>query len=394
MPSDNDVNRMHIFQKENVAFCGTVQQLLTGVAMKSNRYEFLDGIRGIAAIFVVLFHTSESLKPSLAHSYLAVDLFFVLSGFVIAHAYDLRLKNGNIPALQFLRIRLTRLYPIYLLSVLVSLPLLMLGLVRDMPASYSNPSLVQISTLTISTALFLPFYVRGGYALFPLNQPYWSLFFELLTNIVYAVIRPILSNRLLTVIVVATGLMLVMLVKYFGKLNVGASWGLYSVVGGFARCIFGIFCGLLLYRRCELVPRFLRKPAMPWLAVLLIALVLSAPSFGIYDGFFDLLSVFTIFPLAVATASHGNRSKYASIMIMLGTASYPLYVFHSPVSQIVGHWGGTVLNEWGAVKEVLLIGAIMLVGVWLEKHYDLPARHWLSKLGKKRGDAPKFMSIS
>lgn len=86
-------------------------------------FEILDGLRGIAAVAVVIFHFMEFAVPDysksfIAHAYLAVDFFFCLSGFVIAYAYDNKVQK--LGALQFLKLRLIRLHPLVIIgSVLV-----------------------------------------------------------------------------------------------------------------------------------------------------------------------------------------------------------------------------------------------------------------------------------
>lgn len=358
--------------------------------MKSNRYVFLDGIRGIAAIFVVLFHTSAFLKPYLVHSYLAVDLFFILSGFVIAHAYDNRLTSGEISFAKFIRFRLTRLYPIYILSVIVSVPLLLLGLLHDVPESFADPSLLQIATVIISTAFFLPFYSPGVFALFPLNQPYWSLLFELIANFSYAFVRPLLNDRLLSIITILSGFLLLMVVKYFGKLNVGASWDFIGIIGGFARCIFGFFCGLILYRHHNKFGRYFSNSVASWAAVLIIGLVLSAPSFSNYNGIFDLISALIVFPISVVVASHGKANKMTEGLILLGTASYPLYVFHSPLSQMLSYWTSGLPLKWATLADLLILIMFLIGGLWLDRYYDVPVRNWLSSIGKNRNRGSKI----
>lgn len=382
-----------MFLRKSLVY-GTVRQLLAGFAMNPNRYVYLDGIRGIAAIFVVIYHTSALWKFNLPHGYLAVDLFFILSGFVIAHAYDGKLKNKDISILQFVRVRLTRLYPIYILSVIVCVPLLLKGALPDMPSSFADPSVVDIFTLTIRTAIFLPFYGLGVFALFPMNQPYWSLFFELITNFVYAVARPILSDRLLVTVVILAAFGLGFVVKYFGKLNVGADWNLYGVIGGFIRAVFGVSAGLLLYRRSDLLKHCCKISLIPWLGVFVIPLILVLPSFGKYDGIIDLLSVLIIFPAAVIAASNGKATKFNRILVVLGTASYPLYVLHFPVSQMLVRWTDIAASRWAPMSGLTLIFGLIVASIWLENYYDIPARRWLSKLGKNGAFNPRATSAS
>lgn len=87
------------------------------------RYEILDGLRGVAAMIVVAFHLFETYSPGvtgqiLNHGYLAVDFFFVLSGFVIGYAYDDRWGKG-MGTWTFFKRRLIRLHPLLIMGTLV-----------------------------------------------------------------------------------------------------------------------------------------------------------------------------------------------------------------------------------------------------------------------------------
>src|SRR5580692_3274314 len=78
----------------------------------------LDGARGLSALAVAFFHFDRNVWP--AHGYLAVDLFFLLSGYVIAGAYETRLQRGSGLG-WFFGVRMARLYPIYLFGTLIGL---------------------------------------------------------------------------------------------------------------------------------------------------------------------------------------------------------------------------------------------------------------------------------
>src|ERR1700722_15456070 len=143
--------------------------------MTVNRYTFLDGVRGIAAIFVFTRHASDFWGWRPYRSYLAVDLFFLLSGFVIAYAYDERLRNKKMSTRQFLLTRLIRLYPMFLLSVVLSSVVVIW---KSAMGTQEHSTAGEILGVFALTALFLPSKMQGNADLFPLNGPYWSLFYE------------------------------------------------------------------------------------------------------------------------------------------------------------------------------------------------------------------------
>ena len=85
-------------------------------------YDILDGLRGIAALTVVWFHIFEAFATShldqrINHGYLAVDFFFILSGFVIGYAYDDRWKKMTVT--EFLKRRLIRLHPMVVIGAVI-----------------------------------------------------------------------------------------------------------------------------------------------------------------------------------------------------------------------------------------------------------------------------------
>jgi peptidoglycan/LPS O-acetylase OafA/YrhL len=143
----------------------------------------LDGLRGLAALAVALFHAAIFF-PALtviapANGYLAVDFFFVLSGFVLAHAYSERFAKG-MTACAFMGRRLRRLYPLYLLSLALWLPL---G-IRGLMSRTLDPR--QTIIAAVAALLYLP--APQSFLVYPLNPPTWSLFYELAANLFFAVI--------------------------------------------------------------------------------------------------------------------------------------------------------------------------------------------------------------
>ena len=175
----------------------------TNAIPEKQHYEVLDGLRGIAALIVVIFHFTEMIYPDytknpFGHSYLAVDFFFCLSGFVIGYAYDDR--AGKISIRDFFYKRLIRLHPLVILgSVLGLLSFLFLPVA-------ANPEKVSWMQLSIAfiCSLFLipcaPFPGRYG-NLMPLNAPAWSLFMEYAANVIYALVLWRLNRRWLIAIV-------------------------------------------------------------------------------------------------------------------------------------------------------------------------------------------------
>ena len=194
----------------------------------------LDGLRGIAALSIYIYHVDvvRHRGGPFSHGYLAVDFFFLLSGFVIGEAYELRMASG-LPTLDYMRLRLIRLYPMIAMGAA-------LGLIIGFFRFHFNIWLSFVAQLA-----FIPFVV--GIEAYPLNGVQWSLLFELIANCVHAIARRFLSTRNLAgfVILAAPGLAATDI--HYGNLNVGFTpenfWG------GFARVGFSFGAGLLIYRQ-------------------------------------------------------------------------------------------------------------------------------------------------
>jgi peptidoglycan/LPS O-acetylase OafA/YrhL len=270
-------------------------------------------LRGIAALAVLTRHGRYQLGlVLLPHSYLAVDFFFVLSGFVLAHAYEQRLLSG-MTAIEFMRIRLVRLYPLYLIGTVLCIAVAAsLG-----PVHWLKPK----TLLTVICALtFLPDpKIHGPF--FAFNFPAWSLFFELVANALYARIVLRLSNRWLALIAASC---LVIAAICFGSLDVGHRWD--NVAGGFLRVGFGFFAGVLTYRLWRVAPW---RPALPaWCVAMLLILILDGgESAHRYDFVAALL-----FPLIVfCGASREPSRRFRPLFLWLGAISYALYITHEAV---------------------------------------------------------------
>ena len=180
-------------------------------------YEILDGLRGVAALLVVFYHIFEGLSFAaggtvitvINHGYLAVDFFFILSGFVIGYAYDDRwgktLTLGN-----FFKRRLIRLHPMIVMGAVLGVVFYVLQGCEQWDGTHVGTSMIMLALLC--ALFFIPatpgscYDIRGNGEMFPLNGPSWSLFFEYIGNLLYALFIHRLSTKALTVLVVLTGL--------------------------------------------------------------------------------------------------------------------------------------------------------------------------------------------
>jgi peptidoglycan/LPS O-acetylase OafA/YrhL len=342
-----------------------------------HRYSFLDGMRGIAALFVVMRHTEGFWGVSFFRSYLAVDLFFVLSGFVIASAYDEKIRTGVMSLSGFMKVRLIRLYPVYFISILLSAAVLVV--VND----FDPQKLQGAAGVMLLTMLFVPSRLVGATSLYSLNVVYWSLFYELLANFAYAVVRPLLTDRVLYASVILLGLIVSLGAWLNGSIDMGVAWSLKSIAAGLVRATFGVFLGLLLHRhRASIVGR-LTKYISPWLALLLMTLSLASPGAGRFNVAVDLLVVGVLFPICVLAASQGATRRLDGLLCTLGAASYPIYVLHVPIGRLL-HKSFAGLEDYAPASGIALATVLVLLSVWIEKYYDIPVRRWLTGLTSRR----------
>lgn len=368
------------------------------------RYELLDGLRGIAAFGVIWYHFGEGFATSpvdqmINHGYLAVDFFFVLSGFVLGYAYDNRWKNGNMTAGRFMLRRVIRLHPMVILSVI-------LGAVAYLIQGSVQWDGTPVPLTTLLLALFLGLFlipvipgidadVRGNGEMFPLNGPSWSLFFEYIGSILYALILHRLSKRSLLGVVVlsAVGLAVMALGNTSEAYHIGFGWSGagWGFLGGFFRLSFSFSAGLLI-SRCF---RKTRIRGAFWICTLILCTVMSCPYVGgaepnVYNALYDLFCTFFIFPAVVYLGACGNTTDRFSTSTcnFLGQLSYPIYIIHYPVMYLFYAW---VWNNSLAFDQVWPVCVCLFFGIvfmaWCAmKFYDTPVRNYLTTrfVNKKR----------
>ena len=152
----------------------------------NQRYVILDGLRGVAAIGVLVYHLFEAIAFSAGaaeqhfyNGFMAVDFFFILSGFVMGYAYDARLADGRLTTGGFIRRRLIRLHPMVIMGAIVGLACFAVQGFTNWEGERMGASMV-LAAFVLALFLIptpLRFDVRGNTEAFPLNGPHWSLFF-------------------------------------------------------------------------------------------------------------------------------------------------------------------------------------------------------------------------
>jgi peptidoglycan/LPS O-acetylase OafA/YrhL len=339
-------------------------------------YPILDGLRGTAAILVVLFHLMEAVWPVPAnhpmhHGYMAVDFFYLLSGFVVGYAYDDRW--GKMTVKDFFKIRLVRLHPLVILGVLI-------GAIGFWLDPYTNgaqhTSILKLIGVTLISFTLLPAPdVRGWSETHPLDGPCWSLLQEYIANIIYAVFGRKMSKAILWVIVTVSGVVLIIVANWHG--DVGTGWAFDNMWIAVVRMMFPFFAGLLLFRTGKLI----RIPmAYVWCSIALIILFIL-PTFK-YNGFYEAACIIIAFPLIVAAGAGGQiQGRWAKLCKFSGDISYPIYILHYPFIYIYTSW--IYVKKPLPAQIWLVAGGLLLLFVLLAwaalKLYDEPVRAWLKK---------------
>ena len=372
------------------------------------RYEILDGLRGVAALMVVLFHIFETYSKGPAfqiinHGYLAVDFFFVLSGFVVGYAYDDRWDRMT--TWGFFKRRLTRLHPMVIAGTLVGAALFFFS-------GTAFPKTLQVEGWKFALCLVMGLFVipcgkgldiRGWNELNSFNGPQWTLTLEYIGNILYAFIFRHLPKIALAVLCVLCA---------FFTLDLTLGWDVvglfpkpqYNVIGGwslepqqiyiaFTRLLYPFLCGLLISR---ILPSH-RTAANPsgspihvkggfWWCALAIVVLLSIPCIGgkqgVPDGIFQAVCILILFPLIVLTGAGSRTTDAFSTRVCrwLGEISYPIYITHYPLMYMQMNWVAEH-QEAPHWQHIVVAAGIVFLSIVLArglyKIYDLPVREWL-----------------
>jgi peptidoglycan/LPS O-acetylase OafA/YrhL len=345
--------------------------------MKTRAYVTLDGLRGVAAVCIVLLHCRRFFGDlSWSSAALAVDLFFVLSGFVLSYAYDERFAAGMSP-LAFMKARIVRLYPLYILGTLIGVLTTVLA-IRFHQGSIETTS-AQFWTWLPFGLLMLP---APGDLLFPLNGPMWSVFYELLVNLAWAILwKPLRSNRVLIVVIGAFAVALAVTVgRGYSIAYIGPDWPTFA--GGSFRVGYSFFLGVLFYRFHD---RW-RLPNIPPLVLLLgLPCVLFLP---LTRGM-QLIAVLFVLPCFVLFGSRVQPKAALRLTAhQLGAASYAVYTIHHRLYLLVYAAAlqllGIDLQHFAPWTGVAFTLSLVLGCLVLNRYYDEPARRRLAAIWRAK----------
>lgn len=345
------------------------------------RFNFLDAQRGLAAFAVVAGHlyATQFIDKILPNSFLAVDFFFILSGFVIAHAYQSRLGD-DLTRGSFAIKRIIRLYPLALFGAFLGIAVI---LMKYLLFPDRVPDLQTILSAASLNALLLPNLVSGAefdHETFPINGPLWTLSLEMAINLIWVFFLIRLRPWVIGLIMVLAAMAIAYGYLTRGPVNLG--WTPETYVYGWARVTFGFVAGLLIYKLRA------RNFALPLSGGLVFALTSTAlfASFYFAGGVLNTFYTLVLYPYLVLAMSYYNTDSKA--MNWLGEISYPLYVIHFPILLLFSGarqvFGG--IQDW--VYALLAVCGAVVVSQVVSVVYDKPIRRRLSRYVASRSSAP------
>lgn len=368
---------------------------VTDLKSSKPHYEILDGLRGVAAILVVIFHVFEVhshgdfTKLIINHAYLAVDFFFLLSGFVLAYAYDDRW--GTMSLKDFFKRRIVRLQPMIIAGMLIGAILFYFqdspgmgwGGIHDVPLwKMLLVMLIGFTVIPVGRGLD----IRGWSEMHPLNGPAWSLFFEYIANIAYALVLRKTSKIVLSILTILAAGITIHYALTNPAGNIIGGWTIDDPTQlriGFTRLTFPFLAGLLLARIGKL--RYTKNAFLS--ASLLLIVFLSVPHLGgdnnIWNRLFECFCIIILFPFVIWLGAGGKvqGKKAAGVCKFLGDISYPVYITHYPIAYVYMAW---VTNNKLSLAQswpyfILTVIVSITVAYLTMKCYDIPIRNWLRR---------------
>jgi len=351
--------------------------------MAGGRFVTMDGVRGVAALSVLTLHLTigpSGVRFPMAN--FAVDVFFCLSGFVLASAFEARLAAG-MSALSFARLRWIRLYPMYFVGLTIGIVNALVALRLGAPAvtadRFALEALLGLALAPSFSQFQFGFHYVYANVVFPFNFVCWSLLCELVVNVMFARWRP--KGRALAILLGVSLLGFIATTLIDGK---PCGFLASSLAGGVVRAVLLFYAGLALYRAwaagrlpnirfawgapAAVAAICLLSPDSPWLFVAVAAI--GAP----------LIVVLSL----EDPRSPGLRKLYS----WLGKISFPLYAVHEPAYALfrIGYdrlVGAAPLAAPPLIVNVLFTFVLLGLCTALADRVDGPARKMLTRFADR-----------
>jgi peptidoglycan/LPS O-acetylase OafA/YrhL len=345
------------------------------------RFQTLDALRGMGALAIMAFHLycfGIFKGIFFTKGYLAVDLFFTLSGVVLAEAYTRRLSNG-LSLAGFIRIRLVRFYPFYVLALLMSLSLLVSVTVVHFIGIHQFPMHVwNFLGIIIYSLSMLP--MPFSEQLYPIVFSAWSLFYETIVNFFWAGMGVRLGKHWIWLVIMVSAVAMVFWGHATG-INGGQNWSDFKM--GCCRVFYSFNMGLMIHAADKKwIPRI-----NPWIILLLVLAVLGVAPPQSLSPLFDLTAALLVLPFCVllATVSEPSSQVESQLFSFLGETSYGIYMIHISVVLTAQFLLEKFYRLPCPSMGVLLIVGVVTLAAWMDRVWDRPARRWLNRMSD-----PKF----
>lgn len=331
------------------------------------KIESLTSLRFIAALFVVFSHlgflaSSQSIELKQLYDtvfyegYIGVTFFFILSGFILSFSYTERMQSNSITNRAFYIARIARIYPLHLLTFLLSLPLVFYGIYTQGGSLFAIvPNFFLIQSFFPDKALF-----------FSANAPSWSLSNELFFYLLF----PFFILRKNCLLVVVATLIAVFQVTISLSALSPEQQHYWLYIFPLSR-LFDFLVGILLFRLHEAYGQKMRNMGPDLtkglsIALLMLFIVMKdlIPQAFRYDLYYVLPMALVIFTFA-QEGGKISRCLSAKIWVLLGEASFSLYLIHQLVIRYTLGINEKLFGLEGALWETVLMLVMVLGSVLL-----------------------------
>ncbi|WP_229203013.1 acyltransferase family protein [Burkholderia ambifaria] len=372
------------------------------MATHKQKFEILDGLRGIAAISVMLMHFLQDLPiPILQSAYLSVDVFFMLSGFILTYSYGEKLRQASWRG-EYVKRRVIRLYPMICIGLTIGFVSLVV-MRANASAAFSFGNLAAATGQNYFLVPYLGRFSVSGFigatnhglqavddpGVFPLNPPAWSLFFELFASVVLIAAVRMKERNLLRLAYACLGAFvaygwLVGLDHDKVTVILNQGWAADNFFGGFFRVGYGFLLGVAIAKIYDA-----GLPARPhwfvaglvrsdWMLFVVFLLVVLFPTS--IKGMYALAVLLFVAPALVYRGAMLTPSgnAVARISAFLGWISYPLYCVHYPIGRLVFAYAPQ--GDGHVVRTAMLAACLSIVSAaFLAKFVEEPIRSYLGK---------------
>jgi peptidoglycan/LPS O-acetylase OafA/YrhL len=344
-------------------------------------YDTLDGLRAAGAQLVVVRHLGEFFGHwRVPESFLAVDLFYLVSGLVLANAYGQRLKGGAMNLRVFFVTRIIRLFPLYLVGLAIGFAAAFLNMQEH--GSWWTP--LKLFEAVVTGLFLIPFFPGLQANGTSLDGPTWTLLPEIVANLAWAFTLKWVRVLTIGLFLLLGGAGVVWAELHFKTLDVGFLSD--QVWAGIARAVYSFFAGVVVYTVVR--NRRIDSNIVPWILVAILTAILGWqygwPGLPKFRAAYEIVAIIVVFPVLVALAAcFEPGSRTARVFAVIGRASWGVYILHEPVARLMEE---TIMPHHRVPAFVPVavsgIGFLVLVNflAWaLDRWFETPVRGALTR---------------